>query len=237
MSIVGGTALTEEIVGLLSRSDVSTLNKYLVSEHINKNQIHHLLRYVRPFNPTDELIDFLLEIGDKDIAGDLAYILSLWNNFDQLKNILPLVNDKYDILAQLIRNYSLQSLPQDVLLSMRISILIFINYLENILTLDDILSIYYDAMPYSNIKFYVRNDIILYMAFRIISDQVLSTASKTTINTLAEWAIENNAPSYLTDTLLKYVDDPTSLIDEVIINGTGILTKPDDYVSFFQDDV
>lgn len=126
---------------------------------------------------------------------------------------------------------------KDFLTNLRTSILIFIDLLGNLLTLEDANGLSRYAIG-SDVNYYIVNDVVLYLTFRIINDEKLNDMSDYNIRSLVYLAIQNNTPDHLTNTLLKYVDTEL-MIGDVLnrVESRRVLNKPQDYVSFFQEDV
>lgn len=226
----------EFIVTLLLNSEVNILRDLLSSVDITIKNIWSNIEYMREFHPTDELIDFLIEISTGDVYH-LVYILGFNGHFEQLRKVYSLARSKTILSICLIYNYSDLNDRNYHNSNTRDAILTMLSIDESELTINTICYMY-NAVTRSvnhDDRLYVTNDVILYFLFRIIDDYQLSQTHKGAITDLAKAAVQNGAPDYLKDKLLEYVDG--SFIYKMQKGHYPILKKPKNYDSFFQEDV
>lgn len=67
---------------------------------------------------------------------------------------------------------------------------------------------------------------------------MLEFAHVDNVTRIATIAIRNKASTVLTETLLKYIpDDIREQFVSNIVNNIGFITKPNDYISLFSEDI
>lgn len=225
-------ASRQDIIVSLETSDVDKLRQYM-NEGYGSNKIISELYQLEDFNPSDELIDFLLEIGDKRIPDILVARLTFFDHLDRAQSIIPLIKDKKKLLVYTMYSYAEPPFNSKEHSTTKAILIMLLNNLENELILSDITKEY--NIPPRGIKIYVLYDAYLYALFRIMNDNMLKTTDPSTINFFTIVAVLNDAPDYLTETLMKYVPDVQALMRK--INMTIKPKKPSDYVSLFNDDV
>lgn len=233
------------IVSSINNDNVISLDDYIDKR---RREIFNQIKYVRPLVISNKMLEFLISIGQEEEYSKLSYYLSMSGNLKQLQRVLPLLDhDSYiDILSQLINklshNYDPYTFlngigpPESQVLNMRLSILEFINFLSDKLTLRDISEILNQSQVRDiDRNSYVVNDIILYILFRAINDELLQSSDPDFIEEFALLSLYNNSSQTLIDMLFKYVPNPQEIIDDV--NHMILIVKPNNYVSFFEEDI
>lgn len=234
------TAIDNSVVAdLLRGGEIEALRSLLNSDNIKTQQVLFNNK-LEPFIISDKTLDFILEVNEKtegyDAMDFLVYALGLWGQYNQMLRILPLMTDKSDILSileQIIQIYSAFYNTEPVL-NFRKAFLIFADYLQDKLTLNEINEVY-DELRRAN-YLYVQYDCLLYLVFKVINDEMLKSTPTYIIVQFAAMSIRNKTSYILTQTLLKYIPNAEQFENNVI-NQQGFENQPPNYISLFAEDV
>lgn len=216
----------------LTDSDVDAIKDYVANGRISLRDLRSQLARLRSeIKFTDELVNYLLELNNHRTKNILAGIFIQNDDIENFKLVLSRIYDIEYYFMDIIGSYSSHTEDTDWTLQLKRLFLLSLEYFENNITLVNIYNIKEDS-GMNRIE-YIANDLILYMTFRIINDHMLSSTPTGIIEYLAKIAVANSVNVILTDTLLKYV--PENRVN-VILN-TNKLSRPNDYISFFDEDI
>lgn len=218
---------------LLINSDIESINECLLQELISCGEIAkgiQLLGYLGKFNPTDDLIEYLVNTGSTHIINSLIDVFSYTCNINMFSIMLPYITNIKDFLTKLIDKYSGNNSFTYKKLCIKKFLLLTLDKLKDSITILDIHDIMYNKIY--KVK-YIANDAILYIMFRFTLINDLSIVPTKILIKLAKFSVSNNASTSLLDTLLKYI--PTDAINDIY--NSKFIPKPDDYISLFEEDV
>lgn len=187
---------------------------------------------------SDELFDYLATIKGISLINDIeGTLLKLVNKYRDINKFVQLLHHTYDItllinlIDSTITNYTkiTRLSSEDEILYFKETLLISIEYIKERLTLSHIYYIYHTTPTYNK---YIKNDVILYFAYRVIQlpNKLSNLTNPDIILLLTGLAITNSIKGDLLEILLKY---NTLSIPNDIEN----LTKPDNYNSLLSEDV
>lgn len=228
--------MSDVLAQYLINSDIDGVKEYLLQ---NPTSCYHIAICIRgvakTFNPNDELIQYLLSINNYYIVAEMRNIFVNNRNTNGFIQTLRYSYNIYNLFITLISNYSIYESDIEEKLYWRKLILLSLDELHDRITFDTITTIINGyAMGYHlNSRKYISNDVVLFIISKIINDDKLSRVPYITIKTITKIAVANDAPNVLLDMLLKYIhtEDVTNVLN------TTKLNKPEDYVSFFDEDV
>lgn len=195
------------------------------------------------FEPTDEVIEYLID-NDFSTSTLVSFFIKNRNTHAFIKTLLYSYGTKFRIgpILGLIKFYSKQHSTLDDILYCRMLLSIILNLIDNneynitFANIYDILN-FGQLHNYYNIE-YIAYDMIFYIIYVIIinddSGQALRSTPEDISQSILDVAIAEGAPDSLLYTLLEYVHDGSERLNTL---NRDTITKPENYVSLFEEDI
>ena len=234
--------LKELLIESLRDSDVGKLMSIYPSDIKLvdiKYYINLFSNYEDKFEPTDEMLEYLFDISTNtnntnntnnvNQMGELIILTMIHtrSNINRIRRVLIIFDiDPKHLLNNLIKNYRGVIYDQNV-------ISVVLDYYDGRIHLD-YLQGQLSGVYTTN---YIHNDLMLYIAFRVMNDMELEGASKTTIVLLIRVGITNSIDPTIIEYLLRYLPNDSKLADPYYRDSINKLTKPLSYTSFFEENV
>lgn len=158
------------------------------------------------FEPTYDLIDYLINLNNKLITYILCRIFVSKDDIIKFEYVLSLLFETKDIanlIIQIIRPYTSRSSRNDIDVGSfnKKYLTLTIDFLKDRIDIDVIIYIIENACHFNK---YIFNDVLLYILFQIIGNINFNLVSSVTIEELAKISIANDM-STISNILLQYV--------------------------------
>lgn len=236
-------SIKDKLSTCIVNNDLLSLRGYLNDKKITKNMIVNELMIMEPFNPSYDMLDFIMDLlGKNEYASinNIVYKLGINSKFEMFEYFLIKIKNIELLLATILRLYSNEYMIDASKIICIKMLYIITDTFKDTLTLNNIIHILNNKRQVMDIKKYIRNDFLLYVVYNILSQRVLESVSSDVIERLVLMSIKNNnnTSDILTNTLLAYIPNSNLnlRLEEVRVNVKK-KTRPSNYISLFEEDV
>lgn len=251
---------------LISGALISSNVELLIEKNPNAYQLSSAIDYIKSFDPSYEIIDYIMSRGFSRVIekmylsliknDDYNKIMYIINNYNTISinssSINSSINNSSINMVLLLRTvginyintahkYIVDDTGGSVSELIRAKFYLFL-ILSNInITLDEADLTEIRSIPVNGAEFsYITYDLVSFIAFRLINDNMLKNTSLDTIEDILDTVIYCNAPEVIENKLLEFIPEssPMYSYDYRYENYYSYrYNKPKHYHSLFEEDI
>lgn len=251
MEDIDTTDITD-IIRALRDSNVAVIDKYL--KRANTSMLP--FSEVGVFNPSYELIDYIINMHDTYTIGGLfgkliktGDINKIKYLFDNVRTNISNIRVRHQIMLNSFKivtyayTYTCarrhESKFKRRMISARVILSYVIEYIKDYITFEDIVeysNIVLEIVQDDAIK-YIRLDVVAYLVFKKLDSELLLHTDNIVIERLVEILIHSNASKYIINTLISYLDDHHLDVLKNAKYRIVVLITPQNYVGLLDEDI